>query len=76
MADLLEANVHVKGERLPGVADRRDAELSIGGSNAGDHLYCVGPRVVSHLHTHTQGQCKHFVSVQMSFLQQSLRPLH
>lgn len=49
-SDLLEAYVHVKGNRLSWVADRRDAKLPIGGGNAGDQLHCVGPRVVSHLY--------------------------
>lgn len=48
---LLEANVHVKSERLSRVADGRDAELPIGRSDAGNQLHCVGPRVVPHLQT-------------------------
>lgn len=48
-SDLLEAYVHVKGHRLSWVADRGDAELSIGGGNARDQLDCIGARVVSHL---------------------------
>ena len=47
--NLLEANVHVKGQRLSWVADRRDAELSVGGGDAGGHLHRVGSRVISHL---------------------------
>lgn len=48
-ANLLEANVHVKRKWLSWVADRRDTELPIGCCTAGDQLYCIGPRVVSHL---------------------------
>ena len=40
--DLLEADVHVEGDGLPGVTDRGDAELPVGRRAAGDHLHCVG----------------------------------
>lgn len=56
-ANLLETNVHVKRQRLPRVADGWDAELAVRGRNTGDHLHCVGSRVVSHLRaTQKQGQ--------------------
>lgn len=54
--DLLEADVHVKGEGLPGVAHWGGAELSVGGGNAGDELHSVRARIISdlkHKYTHT-----------------------
>lgn len=41
MVDLLEADVHVEGERLSGVADWGNAELATGGGAAGNQLHRV-----------------------------------
>ena len=59
--DLLEADVHVEGDGLPGVTDWGDAELPVGRRTAGDHLHCVGSRVVPYLEAkYTR---RHFLSL-------------
>lgn len=46
---LLEANVQVKGHRLPRVADWGKVVLQVRSSRAGDELHRVRAGVVSHL---------------------------
>ena len=46
---LLEANVHVKGDGFPGVADRGNRILHIHGSCTGDQLHSERAGVVAYL---------------------------
>lgn len=46
---LLKADIQVEGERLSGIADRRDCVLQAGRGRTGDELHCVHARVVTHL---------------------------
>lgn len=49
VTNLLEPNVHVKGERLPRMTDGRNAELTIRWSTARNQLHSIGTRIVPYL---------------------------
>lgn len=74
-ADLLEADVHVKGEGLSGVADGGDAELSTGGSAAGDQLHRVCTGIISDLqHKDKPKHALYKMVLQAPVIQYSDRP--